>query len=288
MRKLTIKRNKAYPACLAKDKIYIEDHENSDITINGVPCRKIGILKNGEEKTFEIGFAPTRVYVISDKLSRNTANDFYKVPLGEEDITLTGEHKYNPFSGNTFRFDGVTDEEILAHRKKLSRKSAIFYIIFAVLVFAGTLALNIWLETEVEPVTFNYSEMSITLTSEFSERNVEGYSACYESYENVILIIKDDREYFENFDTYTLKEYAQDTITYNEFDSSVKLKEEMGLTYFEYDFTDEETGDAYSYFVPMYKSSDAFWFFQFASFEEDYETYREQFIEWAKTVEFTE
>ena len=286
MRKLTIKRTKAYPACLAKDKIYIEDHENSDITINGVPCRKIGVLKNGEEKTFEISFAPTRVYVISDKLSRNTNNDFYKIPLGEEDVTLTGEHKYNPFSGNIFRFDGVTDEEVLAHRKKTGRKSAILYIVLFVLIFVGSLALNIWLETDIQPETFTYGNMSVTLTNEFSDRNIDGYSACYESYDNLVMIIKDDRSFFEDFETYSLLQYGEDTITYNEFDSSVKLQNDYGLVYFEYEYTDEETGDIYSYFVPMYKSDDAFWFFQFACFKEDYETNREQFIEWAKSVEF--
>ncbi len=288
MRNLSIKRNKAFVGWGAKDKVYVEDYMNNDIIINGVPCRKIGTLKNGEEKTFEIDPVATKVYIINDKLSRNMCNDFYKVPAGEEDVTLTGEHKYNPFNGNAFRFDGVTDEEVLANRKKTTKKASIFYVLIFALFFIGSFALTFFLETEVLPETFTYGNMSITLTNEFSERNIDGYSACYESYDNLVMIIKDDSSYLENFDTYTLEQYGEDTLTYNEFDSSIKLQKEDGLTYFEYEFTDEETGDVYSYFVPLYKSSDAFWFFEFASFKEDYETYRDQFVEWAKSVKFAE
>lgn len=288
MRKLTIKRSKAFVGWMSKSKIYIEDHENKDLTINGVPCRKIGTLKNGEENTFEIESFATKVYVIGDRLSRNICNDYYKIPAGEEDITLIGEHKYNPFNGNAFRFDGVTDEEILANRKKNTKKAAISYIISFILFFIAGFALAYFLDTDYQPKTFTYGDMSITLTGEFSETNIDGYSACYESYDNLVMVIKDDSSLFENFETYTLKQYGKDTLAYNEFDKSIQLKEEDGLTYFEYEYTDEETGDIYSYFVPLYKSDEAFWFFQFASFKEDYETCRDQFVEWANTVEFAD
>ncbi|MBQ9745983.1 MAG: hypothetical protein IJW21_04100, partial [Clostridia bacterium] len=69
MRKLTIKRAKTYVACLAKMNVYIEDENNYDLIINNSPCRKLGTLKNGEEKTFEISEASARVFVIADKLS---------------------------------------------------------------------------------------------------------------------------------------------------------------------------------------------------------------------------
>ena len=51
MRNLTIKRTKSYVACLAKMKVYIEDRVSGDLVINGVSCRKLGTLKNGEEAT---------------------------------------------------------------------------------------------------------------------------------------------------------------------------------------------------------------------------------------------
>ncbi len=54
MRKLTIKRQKSIVACLMKVKFYIEDRANGNHNVNGIPCRLLGKLKNGEEKTFEI------------------------------------------------------------------------------------------------------------------------------------------------------------------------------------------------------------------------------------------
>lgn len=53
MRLLTMKRAKRYVACLVKMKVFIED-PTGDTMINGTPCRKLGELKNGEEKAFEI------------------------------------------------------------------------------------------------------------------------------------------------------------------------------------------------------------------------------------------
>ena len=68
MRMLTIKRTKSFIACLAKMKVYIEDSSSTEIVINDVPCRKLGVLKNGEEKQFEIDEKEAKVFVIADKL----------------------------------------------------------------------------------------------------------------------------------------------------------------------------------------------------------------------------
>ena len=52
MRLLTMKRAKRYVACLVKMKVFIED-PTGDTMINGTPCRKLGELKNGEEKALK-------------------------------------------------------------------------------------------------------------------------------------------------------------------------------------------------------------------------------------------
>ena len=71
MRNLTIKREKSFVGSLAKMKVYIEDPTSNEISINDIPCRKIGDLKNGEEKTFQIDEQEVKIYVIGDKLSKN-------------------------------------------------------------------------------------------------------------------------------------------------------------------------------------------------------------------------
>ena len=104
MRNLTIKRAKNFVGSLAKMKVYVEDPTSNEICINDIPCRKIGDLKNGEEKTFQIDEQEVKVYVIADKLSKNYCNEFYQLSAGQEDVFLSGKNKFNPANGNAFRF----------------------------------------------------------------------------------------------------------------------------------------------------------------------------------------
>lgn len=135
MRNLTIKRTKSFVACLGKMKVYIEDPTSNELFINDVPCRKLGDLKNGEEKTFLIDENEAKVFVIADKLSRNYCNEFFRIPAGYGDVFLSGKNHYNPASGNPFRFDGVTDEEVLKNRKKGTQKGLIVMCVAVVIGF---------------------------------------------------------------------------------------------------------------------------------------------------------
>lgn len=105
MRNLTIKRKKSFAACLTKMKVYIEDLTSNTIVISGIPCRKLGELKNGEEKTFQIGEQAARIFVIADTLSKEFCNDYYQLSEGQENVFLSGKNKLNPAIGNAFRFD---------------------------------------------------------------------------------------------------------------------------------------------------------------------------------------
>ena len=129
MRKLTIKRTKSFVACLAKLKVYVEDHRASDLIINDVPCRKLGDLKNGEEVTFEVEEQAVKIFVIADQLSKNYCNEFYQLPEGQEDVYLTGKNQLNPASGNPFRFDNNDNPEAVANRKRGSRTGIIVMIV---------------------------------------------------------------------------------------------------------------------------------------------------------------
>lgn len=128
MRKVTIKRAKSLVACLVKIKIYIEDYSASDILINKIPCRKLGDIKNGEEKTFEIGEHPAKIFAIVDKLSKDYCNDFYELPEGQEDVFLSGKNCFNPASGNAFRFNNNENEATVVNRKRGTLKGLIVLI----------------------------------------------------------------------------------------------------------------------------------------------------------------
>lgn len=129
MRTLTIKRTKSFVACLVTMKVYIEDHSSNEIVINDIPCRKLGQLKNGEEKTFEIDNEAAKVFVIADKLSKNYCNDFYEIPYGEDDISLTGKNQFNIATGNAFRFDNNPSQAALSNRTRGTNKGAVVTII---------------------------------------------------------------------------------------------------------------------------------------------------------------
>ena len=126
MRNLTIQRRKTFVASLCKLKIYIEDPMSNEITINGVTCRKLGEIKNGEEQTFIIENNAAKVFVIADKLSKNYCCEFFQLPYGDADIYLTGKNKFNILNGNAFIFDNNDNEEVLAARKKNKIKGLIF------------------------------------------------------------------------------------------------------------------------------------------------------------------
>ena len=132
MRNLTIKREKSFVGSLAKMKVYIEDPTSNEICINDISCRKIGDLKNGEEKTFQIDEQEVKIYVIADKLSKNYCNEFYQLPAGQEDVFLSGKNKFNPANGNAFRFDNNESEETIASRKRGARKGLLILIVAAI------------------------------------------------------------------------------------------------------------------------------------------------------------
>ena len=125
MRKLTIKRHKSIVACAVKDLVYIEDYQSSEITIQGVPCRKIGEIKNGEEKTFEIGEEKQKIFIVFELLLKDTFHTSITIEAGQEDVSLSGKHYYS-VSGNPFRFDGVqlTEEEMTNQKKKNRTENA--------------------------------------------------------------------------------------------------------------------------------------------------------------------
>lgn len=80
MRNLTVKREKSFVACLITMKVFAEDKEHGETVIDGTPCRRIGELKNGEEKTFPIGEECVKIFVIADELSKASASTAMPFP----------------------------------------------------------------------------------------------------------------------------------------------------------------------------------------------------------------
>ncbi len=282
MRNLIITREKSFVACLAVMKVYIEDPLNPELTINNTPCRKLGTLKNGEQKSFPIEDTAARVFVIADKLSKSFCNEFFDVPAGTFDVAIKGKNHYNVFAGNPFRFEGVDNEEVLANRKKTRRKS---YILMAI-IMPIALIIGFCLgyfgvgSGEASPETFSREGMSITLTSDFMYVPQEGYTACYGNAQYSVLAIKEEFSLFP--EKITLDEYADLVLAES---PDIEVLEYEGLKCFEY-AAEGGGGVEYCYFATVFETDDAFWLIQFATETEKYEEALPSFIEWAKTVTF--
>ena len=58
-------------------RVFAEDREHGETVIDGTPCRRLGELKNGEEKTFPIEEDDIKIFVIADELSKSFCFDCY-------------------------------------------------------------------------------------------------------------------------------------------------------------------------------------------------------------------
>lgn len=283
MRKLTIRRNKAYPSRFFKDKVYIEDAISGEITINGTRCRKLGTLKNGEEAVFEIGDSSLKVYIITDKLSKNYSNDLYQIPEGSEDIFLSGRHRYNMASGNAFRFDNNTSEEALRNRTRGTRKGALILAISAVIAFVIGFMMGLGVfDGEPEPKDFATEDFAITLTSDFISVDREEYYATYSDGDVVVFVtsyMKSDFTSQLDFDG-----FAETMVEVCDCDIS-SLKSEGGQTYFYYDARSER-GVWFRYYCYLYEDSECFWLVQFVIDTEQEQDLREDVRLYAASVKF--
>lgn len=289
MRKLTIKRKKSFVASLAKLKVYIEDPAG-ELDITGIKCRLLGTLANGEEKSFYIEENAAKVFVIADKMSRDYCYDCRNLPEGNEDIYLTGKNAFNPATGNAFRFEGGTDEEI-AKRHKESKKGGLIVLITAIVIglTAGWIIGSgvIYSKKKATPKDFSYEEMTITLTALFKEEEVEGRTV-FTSNDVAVFVL---RENFVAGDIdlsgYTVRGYAELARENNPVMAGATYEETDGVPNMVYTYAGDD-GKTYVYFTTFYKSSDAFWIVQYFVNESGYESRKPKFIEWAKTVHFAD
>ena len=286
MRNLTIKRNKSYAGCLAKMKIYIEDLTSNELTIQNTPCRKIGTLKNGEEKTFQIGQEAAKVFVIADKVSKDYCSEYYQLPEGQEDISLSGKNMLNPTAGNPFRFDNNESAEVITQRKRGSRKGLIIFIAAVLIGLVVGFLMTSGLLSAPKEKTFSSDGMTVTLTDEFHQAELGNFTVSFDSKNVAVFALEEQFTLADGMEDLTLERYADLVIQTNGLDVSQVVTED-GLTGFRYTFTNPQTKDTYHYFSYVYKTGDAFWLVQFATLDANVDKFAPQITQWAKSVTFS-
>ena len=290
-RNLTIERRRSTVGCLSGLKIYIEDREACELIINDTPCRKLGELKNGETKTFQVPARAAKVYVIAKKWSRNFSNDFFQLPEGGEDVSLSGECKFSLTRENAFCFDNNDGAEAVANRKRGS-KTGMFVLATAVivgLVIGYSISRLLFPGAVTSDRTFFREGMSITLTEDFADSTEfmeeEGYTACYDSRDVAVYAFKDLFADYEGLESVTVDRYIDLTIKTGAL-SSAEKKTADGLSGFEYRYAEPKTAETFHFTCYVFKTDDAFWLVEFATRADTAEKYADQIREWAKSIKF--
>lgn len=282
MRRLWITRRRSVAACLAKMRVWIEDPQG-DTEINGFPCRKLGELKNGEQKAFPVGTGAARVFVTADRLTRNLYNEFAELPEGEEDVVLTGQNLLKPFSGNPFRFDGWASEAVQQNRKATVRRGRLTMIAAILAGLIGGTA-GVW-SAQVN-VSFAVEELRIILPETFREVPAQGYTACFSDGEVGVFILREEPDP-ALFGDLSLRAYGAMILANNGFGPEVRLEEAAGLTTFDAALT-APSGEEYRYHCGLFRSRDAYWMVQITT--DAY--YEEELLpgldRWLRSVSFDE
>ena len=137
---------------------------------------------------------------------------------------------------------------------------------------------------EANPKNFSAQGMTVTLTDAFKENTQAGYTVCYESSEVAVFILKESFSLQAGVENLTLDEYADLVRQSNASKSPTEIAKQDGFYTMEYNFLNESENQTYSYYCTMFKGTDAFWLVQFACKEGDYASYKETFLNWAKTI----
>ena len=136
-----------------------------------------------------------------------------------------------------------------------------------------------------KPKEFAVKEMKITLTDAFKERDFEGYDKSFDSSKAAVFLLREDKSYLDGLPL-TLKEYADLVHSANIDRNPGAVKEEEGITCFEYDNKNEDTGTVYHYYTAMFESEQAFWIAQFATRQDEWEKLKAEVLSYAKSVKF--
>lgn len=288
MRYLTIKRTKSIVGCLSTMKVYVEDHFHGEITINNIPCRKLGELKNGEINSFEIEERALKVFVIADRISKSYCNEYYQLSEGQKDVFLSGQNRFNIASGNAFRFDNNNNSEIASNRKKGTLKGAFIWITVVVLSsFIGSSIGSCMISNMTsKSKTFSYNGMKITLTESFAEAKSDSTGVVYTSNGAIVIAVCTPFSSVKGAESCTLEQYTDMTIDSLGVSGIISPIYD-DLAHFEYFSFDPDTKEEHARFYYTYKSDDAFWIFQFVTSEKNADKYREKITKWAKSVSFS-
>ena len=161
--------------------------------------------------------------------------------------------------------------------KKMLRNLQLFAVVL--------LLLALMCACSVQPgkKVFVVDGMSITLTDAFSLKPMLAQTACYETDDIMVTVLKDRGASFDP--EMTLVDYAESVIRLNKLNQINALVQTDGdLVYFT--FEQEVLGEDCWFMAFVYKNSDALWMVQFVCNIDDAEDMEPLFFDYARSVTF--
>ncbi len=281
MRRVYLTREKSLVGCLAKLQVYIEDQERAEVELDGIPCRVITALENGETVDFAISEEARHIFVIVTANTRKYCGDKILISAGDTDIELVGKNIYNPGLGNPFRFNGVTDEDVLADRKRESRKGVALTALAVLigLVFGFMLSADKLL---VRDKSFISDGFEIVLTTNFSDKYEDGVYY-FGSKDCSVAVYEYGYADHVTIEAMNVDEFLEVLKSSGHFASDARIVSESGMSFVE-DRAESNSGEIRSYMTVFAKGEESFFLFEFGCEVEDYPSLRASFIEWASTI----
>ena len=296
MRTLTFKREKTFVGSAGKLNVYIED-PIGETEIQGRNCHFLGKVKNGETAQFQIGDGAARLYVIADQLSKTICCDFYQIPEGSEDVAVSGKCKFNPATGNAFRFNGNEgNAEAMLERKKSGKKGLVVLIVAILIGLAIGFLFSFFVcrpggctctakIVKNGPKTFKKGGFSIVLNERFTETTIEPYDlAAVSSLDRTAMaVLEEPFNLMIGLGDKTIDEYAKIVAANNGYGAST-LKSAGDARYIEYEVVSTEDNVLYHYWVYMFKGKSSFWIVNFSAPAKRAAKMAPSVAEWANSV----
>lgn len=104
MRRLIVSNRFSLCSLIGSLKVYI-DNPSGELEIRTCKCHKLGQLKNGESKAFEIDENEHLIYLFFSEASRDSQALIIPIHKGKDEIKISGRRKFNPTSYNPFTLD---------------------------------------------------------------------------------------------------------------------------------------------------------------------------------------
>lgn len=295
MRKLTVKRKKKIAACAVKMQVWISAGEDAHSVIKGVPCRKLGELKNGAEETWEISEDAARLFVIANEKTADHYSEICDIPAGSGDVFLSGHNVFLPSTGDPFFFDNVEPSaESAANRRANAEairqkvrssagKRRLTLILLIVFISLAAIAAGYFYTTGAK--TFTVRQFSVTLTREFSEIDLSGGDdfsvACYADKHVTVYVDEYPAALLpEEYRDFSAEDFAE---LFKEDSGEVRVSD--GLVYICYEL--EYSGQTFVYYDFYYKQGD-YRILTFISEKEYAEKHYGDFFKWAGSVKIAD